>query len=297
MTQKDSSLELLRYGAHIISWKTNDSVENIFLSSLSPLDGSAAIRGGIPIVFPQFATPLPPSTSGLPMHGFARISMWHIDSYSVNSTDIEVVMNMTESDMPGNLVSQWPYSFVLKYTVTLGLKGKLATSVYILNRTPSTTMTFDILLHNYFTVSNISNVYVEGLSGKTFVDKNNAYNVSVDTAKHHTISSPTNLIYLTNTNESSTSSTRLIDNTSNCSSSTLTIDREGLGNNVVVWNPWTAPTSSLTPTMYKSFLAIESGNIGYILPVAGSGVSLFYGQSFSGRQIFSKIIADNCHRQ
>lgn len=49
-----SSLELFLFGAHIVDWSVN-GVERLWISSLSAMDGSAPIRGGIPIAFPQFA--------------------------------------------------------------------------------------------------------------------------------------------------------------------------------------------------------------------------------------------------
>lgn len=46
------SVEILLYGATVISWKSAGGKENLFLSSKAHLDGSKAVRGGIPLVFP-----------------------------------------------------------------------------------------------------------------------------------------------------------------------------------------------------------------------------------------------------
>src|SRR2546421_11248220 len=45
------SVHVLLYGAAITSWKSNGK-ENLFLSEKAVLDGSKAVRGGIPLVFP-----------------------------------------------------------------------------------------------------------------------------------------------------------------------------------------------------------------------------------------------------
>lgn len=45
-------VEILLYGATVISWKSASGKENLFLSSKSHLDGSKAVRGGVPLVFP-----------------------------------------------------------------------------------------------------------------------------------------------------------------------------------------------------------------------------------------------------
>ena len=66
------------YGAHLVSWKSVSGTggapqERMFMSSLSALDGSRALRGGVPVIFPQFAE----RGSGM-RHGFARVSTWRV---------------------------------------------------------------------------------------------------------------------------------------------------------------------------------------------------------------------------
>jgi glucose-6-phosphate 1-epimerase len=46
------SLDILLYGATIISWKDASGAEKLWLSESAKLDGSKAVRGGIPLVFP-----------------------------------------------------------------------------------------------------------------------------------------------------------------------------------------------------------------------------------------------------
>jgi hypothetical protein len=46
------SVEVLLFGATVISWKSANGKENMFVSDKSALDGSRAVRGGIPVVFP-----------------------------------------------------------------------------------------------------------------------------------------------------------------------------------------------------------------------------------------------------
>lgn len=48
-------VEVLLHGATVISWKTAEGKENLYVSSKARLDGSKAVRGGIPIVFPVSA--------------------------------------------------------------------------------------------------------------------------------------------------------------------------------------------------------------------------------------------------
>ena len=45
------SVEVLLYGASVLSWKSNGR-ENLWVSSAAKLDGSKPVRGGVPVVFP-----------------------------------------------------------------------------------------------------------------------------------------------------------------------------------------------------------------------------------------------------
>lgn len=46
------SVEILLHGATVISWKDAKGDEKLWLSEKAVLDGSKAVRGGIPLVFP-----------------------------------------------------------------------------------------------------------------------------------------------------------------------------------------------------------------------------------------------------
>ena len=64
------------WGATLTSYCTAQREEIIFVSPGAVFDGTQPIRGGVPVVFPQFGRP----DQRLPMHGFARTSMWSVDS-------------------------------------------------------------------------------------------------------------------------------------------------------------------------------------------------------------------------
>jgi len=46
------SVEVLLFGATVISWKSASGIENLWVSDAAKLDGSKPVRGGIPVVFP-----------------------------------------------------------------------------------------------------------------------------------------------------------------------------------------------------------------------------------------------------
>ena len=43
------------HGAHLLSWIPADGCERLFLSERARYDAGAAIRGGVPVIFPHFA--------------------------------------------------------------------------------------------------------------------------------------------------------------------------------------------------------------------------------------------------
>lgn len=46
------SVSILLYGATVLSWKDAQGREKLWLSEGAKLDGSKAVRGGVPLVFP-----------------------------------------------------------------------------------------------------------------------------------------------------------------------------------------------------------------------------------------------------
>jgi glucose-6-phosphate 1-epimerase len=55
------------HGAHVLSWIPADGRERLFLSERAKCGGGAAVRGGVPVIFPQFAERGPrPAPRGQP---------------------------------------------------------------------------------------------------------------------------------------------------------------------------------------------------------------------------------------
>ena len=94
LVSQGASVQLLLYGATIISWKV-DTVERLFVSSKAALDGAKPVRGGIPIIFPCFGPPIHPDHARLTQHGFARSEVWTFDSVILdNDAGVSVKLSM-----------------------------------------------------------------------------------------------------------------------------------------------------------------------------------------------------------
>jgi glucose-6-phosphate 1-epimerase len=99
-TQTKASVDIYLFGATLTSWCNNDGRENIFVSSLALFNGVKAIRGGIPIVFPQFGQPL----KTMAQHGFARNSLWSVQSQTYDDTSATTVLCLTDNGGDDNLI-------------------------------------------------------------------------------------------------------------------------------------------------------------------------------------------------
>jgi len=247
------SVVILLYGATVISWQTNGS-EHLFLSESAKLDGSKAVRGGIPLVFPVFGKGEEPSVASLPQHGFARISKWELLGKTTDSgSHVQVDLGLSPQNLDLEMRQKWPYAFGLIYSIVLGRKG-LETKIVVRNE-GSETLDFHVLFHTYFSVPDISNVSVTGLQGTTYTDKTLGGKSSEESSSTLTITGEMDRVY-----KSVPGAVTVQLGTSPL----YKIERSGL-DDVVVWNP--AETSSnmgdFAPSDgWKRMLCVEAGSVG-----------------------------------
>jgi glucose-6-phosphate 1-epimerase len=141
------------------------------------LDGSKAIRGGIPLVFPQFGQP----DKAMPQHGFLRVNYWTVDESSAyDGTDSAgITYNLTLQDVKAARGGLWDkdsteYDCSCSYHVKID-GNKLTTTLEVHN-IGNTDFPFQNLLHTYYLVDGKSALdgdqcYVKGLEGYDVVDK------------------------------------------------------------------------------------------------------------------------------
>ncbi|MET0540521.1 MAG: D-hexose-6-phosphate mutarotase, partial [Variovorax sp.] len=87
------------HGAHLLSWTTADGVERIYLSPKALFDGKSAIRGGVPVCWPQFN-----QRGALPKHGFARNTAWQV----VPGDEGPLMLTLHDSEATRAI---WPHAF------------------------------------------------------------------------------------------------------------------------------------------------------------------------------------------
>ncbi|WP_374581980.1 D-hexose-6-phosphate mutarotase [Pseudoduganella sp.] len=151
-TPEGAAATISLFGAHLMSWKTADGKERLFLSQRSALDGSAAVRGGVPVIFPQFAT----RGDGL-RHGFARTATWRLAGQGGHWAELV----LAQTDLPRNHFQSWPRAFELR--LRFELKGDTLALRYTVRNTGLQDFQWAGALHTYFAVAEFDKATLDGV--------------------------------------------------------------------------------------------------------------------------------------
>lgn len=237
------TVTIYTFGATITSW-IHHSTEILFLSKQAVLDGTKPIRGGIPIVFPQFgAGDILVSGAGTKQHGFARDKVWE-----VVSVEKERAVLRLKADEETKAV--YPHDFELYYKVELRDNG-LYTELRVVALTD---LQFTTLLHTYFKVEHIGDLLVNGLKGLTYKDKLTGQQIKED-KDNISIESEVDRIYLNTSPKLSLS----------LGQHQIQVEKSKSLPDVVLWNPWVNKSKAMSDfgdEEYKNMICLESGCVG-----------------------------------
>jgi len=151
-----AAADVYLHGAHVTSWRpARDGDERLFLSERSEFRAGSAIRGGIPVIFPQFAAEGP-----LPRHGFARTSEWTLDSVSSDRGDAVATLSLRDTPETRAI---WNHAFLATLGVRVG-GDQLAVTLTVENR-GRTPLAFTAALHSYLRVYDAHDATIVGLRG------------------------------------------------------------------------------------------------------------------------------------
>ncbi|PYH36263.1 D-hexose-6-phosphate mutarotase [Aspergillus neoniger CBS 115656] len=262
------SVTVYLYGATVTSWKLANGKEQLFVSEKANLDGSKPIRGGIPVVFPVFGPP--PSnhaTSALPQHGFARNSNWEFLGKSSSEAfgrdrkegedAVKLDFGLSHPMLSEEFQKAWPFKFGLVYSVTL-TKGSLETSLQVQNQGEQN-FDFQVLMHTYLSVEDITNVRVKNLQQKEYLDKTQGGAAITETSEAVEINKETDRVY-----KALDPKVPIIVSTASDDQPLFSITREAL-TDVVVWNPWIEKAKGMADfgpeEAYKNMLCVEAGSV------------------------------------
>jgi glucose-6-phosphate 1-epimerase len=254
-TEDGAHAEIYLHGAHVTSWIPAGGTEKLFLSPKSEFRGGTAIRGGVPVVFPQFS-----STGPLPKHGFARIFMWELVKAEKNSATFRLADSAASRQF-------WPFAFQADYEVRIG-GNRLEMSLSVDNRDKSAFI-FTAALHTYLRVNYLADATVVGLSGLTYQDSANGNFKSAETTPQVRFPGEVDRIYF-----EAQQPIHLLEKGTD-----TIIQSEGF-TDAVIWNPGSEKCIALKdmqPNGYLQFVCVESAAV-------GSPVHLEPGATWRGTQ-------------
>jgi glucose-6-phosphate 1-epimerase len=232
------------YGAHLLSWKDPQGRELLFVSKAAQYQIGTAIRGGIPVVFPQFGN------GTLPKHGFARTSMWKIVREHVPADGpISVTFRLV---VKAGMYELWPHECVVELEVELS--DVLLTTMRVHN-TELAECRFFCALHTYFNTQDIKGVRVSGLQGIEYIDFLDQLRQSVESREDVVFTGPVDRVYV--------DSPQVVAVYSDGDERRYLITKEGFSDSVV-WNPWIEGARAITdlhPDEYQNMVCVESGNV------------------------------------
>ncbi len=226
------------YGAHLVSWVGADGGERMFMSQRSALDGSRAIRGGVPVIFPQFAE----QGSGM-RHGFARVSNWRLLDNGVEDGAAWAEFALSEGDLAPAHAVAWPHRFTLTLRVTV--RANELRMAFTVKNSGDAPFPFAAALHTYHLVPHLADVRIDGVEPGTLAldDKLDKIYSAIDGPV--TLATPARV---------------------------LRLEQAGF-TDAVVWNPGAADTAALADmddAEYQRFVCIEPARLAQDLLAPGT---------------------------
>lgn len=233
--------EVYLHGAQITAWRPAGDLERLFLSKKAIFQKGVAIRGGVPVCFPQFGAEGPSIK-----HGFARLSAWELVRIEQTDTTAQAMLQITDSAATQAL---WPYTFQATLTVSVG-GARLLVELAVQN-TGKEPFTFTAALHTYLRVKNITRTTVENLGGKHYRDAVTGAQdvVQVEPAIH--FNGEINRLY---------GQTMPIKVILREPERALAVSANGFPD-IVLWNPWAegcAKLKDMEPDDYRHMVCVEA---------------------------------------
>jgi glucose-6-phosphate 1-epimerase len=254
--------EIYLHGAQVTSWKPAGGEEQLFLSRTSAFGQDASIRGGVPVIFPQFGKEGP-----LPRHGFARRMEWAFVKAEEGASGVTATFQCRDDQTTRRI---WPHAFLARLEVMTGGQHLVVSlSVTNMDQAP---FSFTGALHTYLAVSDIQEVFIEGLSGRAYLDTVGSRTERIQPEEKLAFRSEVDRIYFNAPPE-----VWLRDRQRQ-----VNITTQGFPD-VVVWNPWSelgATLADVEPDGYRRMVCVEAAVIGRPVVLAPS-------ESWSGTQKLS----------
>ena len=247
---KDGSIvKIALHGAHVLSWVPAGESEQLFLSSRSAFEPGVAIRGGIPVIFPQFANVGP-----LPKHGFARTTGWQLADQAndaENGKDAAVATALFELHSDSKTLAIWPHAFLAQLQVSVS-ERTLMVELRVQN-TDDHAFSYTAALHTYLQISQIADISLQGMKGVHYRDSVTGTPDCYEESEHIRIQGEVDRIY-----QQAPSPLEVLD-----TDRRIRITHQGFAD-AVVWNPGAilcAKLADMEANGYQHMLCVEGAAI------------------------------------
>lgn len=149
------------HGGHVTGWwPAGESASRLWMSERSGCGPGVAIRGGVPVIFPQFGTLGP-----LPKHGFVRDVPWTQRPLANAGGGPEAAALAFETTVGPE--PEWPHE--ARVTLTARASGRSLDVALQVDNIGERDLTFTAALHTYFAVTEPGTV-LHGLAGRAARD-------------------------------------------------------------------------------------------------------------------------------
>lgn len=160
-----AEVTVLLQGGQIVSWIPAGDQERLYLSPQAVAGPGQAVRGGIPVCFPQFAKRGP-----LGQHGFVRQLVWQWVEGAQRGDVVIGVLRVTDSDATR---AAWPHAFEAELSFSFsGLQLDVELAV---TNTGDMPFDFQAALHTYLLVDDVRRARLGGLFGVRYTDTTNGH--------------------------------------------------------------------------------------------------------------------------
>lgn len=263
ITNALASASICLQGGQVLSWQPVSTAEPvIWVSQDAQFATGKSIRGGIPVCWPWFGAHA--SEPSFPAHGFARTHSWQVKGCRMlddGSTELGLTMSINTATQ-----SMWPHLAQLDLLINVGATLKIA---LITRNLGESDFKITEALHTYFSVSDTSQIHVDGLEGIHFHDKAAGW-AQGDQVGSIAFACEVDRVYVNSTERCS-----IVDP---AFKRRISIAKLG-SQSTIVWNPAAARAAQmgdLGEEGWKRFVCVESGNAleNAVLVVAGKSHTL-----------------------
>jgi D-hexose-6-phosphate mutarotase len=234
-----ASLKISLFGGNVVSYRPKSQKHDVFwLGDKNKFDNIQAIRGGIPVCWPRFAEEK--LNGNLPRHGFARLSMWNLESVAEDDEKIEVKLSLLPDEKYGVGVSA---ELLVKIT------DKLECCLETTNNGEEE-FDFSEALHAYFNVGDRDKIKIKGLDGYQY--KSSIDGKIYDFEGNLEVKGEFDGAFINHTN--------IVEIEDEIYGRVITMEKHG-SKSTIVWNP-NKDLAEMSDGQYKKFVCVEPANQG-----------------------------------